>query len=898
MASADSGKRLFLLDGHALAYRAYYATMKTPMTNSRGQATGAVLGFINMVLRIRQEYTPSHLAVMFDTPKPTFRHQMYEAYKANREEMPEDLRSQLPIIVDAVDVLNIPRLSKEGFEADDLLAWVARRAAEQGYRVWLVTKDKDLMQLVDDNVHLLAPESGDLIDMGPAQVFDKMGVRPDQVRDLLALMGDASDNVPGVAGVGPKTAVKLLEKAGSLDKLLADVTVLGNPKLQEKINAARDDIELSRRLVTLDVDPGIELDVETLRARAVKRDECARMFTDLEFSSLLRNPLFDTKQAMEVAVRVPRTVGELEELVRDARAAGVLSVDTETTSTEPRQARLVGISAAVDPQHAWYIPVGHEIEPGRNLDREQVLAALRPLLEDPAVAKVGQNLKYDIQVFRGHGVELRGVAFDSMVAAYVIDPGRRAYGLEDLAGQYLQLSVTPIESLIGKRGKDQKTFAQTAIDEAAKYSGEDALLPLRLRDVFEPMLLERKLTALLADIEMPLVEVLAGMEWEGVQIDTTLLSQLSARYASELNTISNDIYGLAGELFNLNSPKQISEILYSKLQLSKGKRTKTGMSTDVDALEKLADEHPIAQRILDYRELQKLLSTYIDALPGRISQLSGRVHTSFNQTIAATGRLSSTDPNLQNIPVRTEAGAKIREAFVATQGHVLVSADYSQIELRLLAHLSADTFLRQAFEEDKDIHTQTASAMYGVFPEMVTVEMRRSAKTINFGLMYGMGPINLSRQLKISFREAQEFIDSYFRQFPAIHAFMERCVAEARAKGYSETVLGRRRYLPDINSERRQVREAAERTAINTPVQGSAADIIKMAMIDIHRTLPATFPGARMVLQVHDELVFEVASESAERLRAWVVERMCGAYALSVPLRVDAGVGRTWREAH
>lgn len=891
-------KELFLVDGHALAYRSYFATIRAPMTNSKGQATGAVLGFANSVLRMLQDFAPPYVAVVFDSPKPTFRHEMYKEYKANREAMPDDMRSQIPLIMQLVDSLNITRLAREGLEADDIIAWLSRRAASEGYTVRILSKDKDLLQLVDDRVHLLSPETGGgLKEMGPAEVKEKMGVAPGQIRDLLALMGDSSDNVPGVPGVGPKTAVKILAKTGDIDTLLKDPSVLKNPKLQAKIEDNLDKIELSRRLVTLDDSTDLGVTTEELAARDLDKHACAELFTELEFQSLLRNPLFDTKEAVQLKVHVPTSLSEVELLAKKIDATREVCVDTETTSTEPREATLVGISLALNTREAWYIPTGHVNEKARNLDTDKVLEALRGVLESDDVGKVGQNLKYDYQVLKNHGVTMGGLRFDTMVAAYVIDPGNRQYGLDALAATHLQINMTPITELIGK-GKDQKSFAEVPVDDAAHYSGEDVVVPLQLRDLFAPILKERELTALFVDLEMPLVSVLAEMEWQGIAIDEDLLGTLSKEYGGQLETIAQEIFALAGEEFNLNSPKQIAEVFYDKLGMPKGKKTKTGRSTDVATLEGLAPKYPVARKMLEHRGLNKLLSTYIDALPQQVSVVTGRVHTSFNQTVAATGRLSSTNPNLQNIPIRTEEGARIREAFVAPKGRVLVSADYSQIELRILAHLSGDEFLQQAFHEDKDIHTQTASAIYGQFPEMVTPDQRRAAKTINFGLMYGMGPINLSRQLGISFKEAQEFIDTYFTQFPTIHDFMQRCIKDARDKGYSETMLGRRRYLTEINSERRQIREGAERTAINTPVQGTAADVIKLAMVDIQHHIAEQFPEALMLLQVHDELVFECPEGDADALKAWVVERMSAAMDLQVPLKVDVGVGGNWREAH
>jgi DNA polymerase I len=894
-----SDKKLYLIDGHALAYRAYYALIKNPLTNSKGQPTGAVYGFANYLLRLISDYHCPYIAVVFDSEAPTFRHEMFKDYKANREEMPDDMKSQIPLLKRLVDVFNIPVLQRPGLEADDIIAHMTKRAEKEGFEVFLVTRDKDLMQLVSRKVRMLAFEgSGRLEELGPAQVKEKLGVPPGQIRDLLALMGDASDNIPGLPGVGPKTALKILEKAGSIDALLKDPSIVENEKLQAKIEENRETLLLSRRLATLRVDIDYEIGLEALSAKPVKKQECVEFFKELDFNSLLKNPLFSLEKALEFTVTVPKTIGELADFVSKIMKAGFVSIDTETTSLVQRQARLVGISLAIDKKTAMYVPVGHrEAEGAANLPLDKVLATLREVLESDGVAKIGQNLKYDYQVLKNYGITLRDLSFDAMVAAYVIDPGTRNYSLDAMAAERLGASTTPIESLIGK-GRTQKSFDEVPVADAARYSGEDVVLPLLLKDVFEPILAERSQLSLFREIEMPLVPVLAEMEWEGITIDDRLLTRLSVEYTKKLAEISAEIYRSAGEEFNLNSPKQISEILFTKLKLPKSKKTKTGLSTDVDALERLAASHPVVPKLLEYREAQKLLSTYIDALGPQVLPESGRLHSTFNQTVTATGRLSSTNPNLQNIPVRTEAGKTIREAFVAPPGFVLVSADYSQIELRILAHVSKDPFLIASFKDDKDIHAQTASAVYGVLPELVTPDMRRAAKTINFGLMYGMGPINLSRQLGISFKGAQEFIDAYFGQFPNIKSYMNASIERARDAGYAETLLGRRRYLSEINSQNRQVREAAERTAINTPIQGTAADIIKIAMVRIRREMPHSDFRAKMLLQVHDELVFEVRDEQAQRFREWACDMMSTAYKLDVPVKVDAGVGKNWSEAH
>jgi DNA polymerase-1 len=890
-------KQLYLIDGHALIYRAYFALLRTPLTNAKGIPTGAVFGFANYLMRLIETYNCPYWAIALDSDKPTFRHEMYAAYKANREEMPDDLKTQIPLVRDLIDAMNIPWVKQDGVEADDLIAVLTHRAVEQGFEVYIVTKDKDLMQLVGPGVRMLAPENGGaLVSMGPDEVKAKMGVGPEGIVDFLSLVGDASDNIPGIPGVGPKTALKILEAAGNVERLLENPALLKNPKLEQKVADNREALLISKKLATLHLDVDAPLDIADLKKRPMLHDKCVALFKELEFGSLLRHQLFSTAKKLNHATRILVSLDEVVALAAAIKNAGFVSIDTETTSTEPRSARLVGISLAISESEAFYVPVGHVT--GNNLLLDDTLAALRGIIESPEIKKIGQNLKYDYQVFKNYGITMQGLAFDVMIAAYLVDPGKRQYNLDKLAAEMLSIETTPIETLIGK-GKTQKSFAEVAIPDAAAYSGEDVVLPLKLKTLLGPLLSERNLEKLFVEIEMPLVETLAELEWAGILIDTDLLKTLSIKYTDRIAALTAEIHGMAGVEFNLNSPKQVSDVLFETLHLPRSKKTKVGsFETNVDVLEKLAPEYPIARKILDHREAQKLLSTYIDALPAAINPLTGRVHTSFNQTVAATGRLSSTGPNLQNIPVRTEEGRQIREAFVAPAGHVLVSADYSQIELRILAHLSQDPFLVNAFLDDKDIHTQTASAIYGIFPEMVTPDMRRAAKTINFGLMYGMGPINLSRQLTISFAEAGAFIDAYFRQFPQVKVYIETSITRARELGYTETMLGRRRYLPDITAANRNIREAAERVAINTPVQGTAADIIKIAMVRIHKELAAAFPKATMLLQVHDELVFEAPTDQAAALAAWVVERMSGAIKLSVPLKVDAGIGKNWKEAH
>ncbi|MGD9201688.1 MAG: DNA polymerase I [Chitinispirillia bacterium] len=895
-----SEKQIYLIDGHALAYRAYFAFLQNPLSNSKGQPTGAVFGFANYLIRILQEFKCQNIMVAFDSPKPSFRKEIYKEYKANRKKMDDDLISQIPLIFQLVECFNIPYLMKDGLEADDIIACITQKARCKGYRVYLISKDKDLMQLVSENVQMLIPETGGKFTVfGPEEVKKKMGVPPGQILDLLSLMGDSSDNIPGIPGVGPKTAVKILSQVKSTDILLKDISVIKNQKLKQKIEDNIENLNISKKLATLKFDIDIEIDIENFRSKPINRNECISFFKEMEFTSLLKtllkSPTFESYAKTEFNVHIPADMAELTGIADKIHKQGYLSIDTETTSLEPHSALLVGISFSLSDKEAFYIPVGHNS--GKNLPVNETLSILKPVIESKKIKKIGQNLKYDYQIFKKYGITLNGISFDTMIAAYIIDPGKRQYNMDALALQWLNIKTISIESLIGK-GKNQKSFAAVSVDEAASYAGEDAIIPLKLRDVLYPILKERNLIDLFQNIEIPLIPVLAEMEWTGVEIDKSLLNMLSGKYNKKLDEISNEIYTLAGEEFNLNSPKQISEILFSKLKLPKSKKIKTGFSTDVIALEKLAVEYEIAGKLLEYRETQKLLSTYIDAIPIQVNSNSGRVHTSFNQTIAATGRLSSTGPNLQNIPIRTDSGKRIREAFIVPEGYVMVSADYSQIELRILAHYSDDESLIQAFKENRDIHTHTASVIYNVFPEMVTGQMRRAAKTINFGLIYGMGPHKLSNQLKIPFTEAQIFIKTYFEQFPTIHNYIDETVESARKNGYVETLLGRRRYLPDINSGNYRIREAAERVAVNTPVQGTAADIIKIAMVQINNEIGFAFEKAHMLLQVHDELIFEVPEKNVHEFVEWVACKMSNAYQMKIPLKVDTGIGKNWSLAH
>ena len=912
-------KKLYLIDGYAFAYRAYYALIRSPLINSKGFPTGAIYGFANYLLRLIEAYGCPYMAVAMDSRAPTFRHEAYSSYKANRNAMPDDLKTQMPKIDELLGAFNIPVVRRDGFEADDVIASLTRRAVDEGFEVFLVTKDKDLMQLVGPNVWMLAPEgTGVFQTLGPEEVTAKMGVPPGQVLDYLALVGDSSDNIPGVPGIGPKGAAKILEKA-TVDEILKNPSVLATPNTVSKFKEYREQLALSKMLATLRFDVELDFEMDSLRRRGVDHPRALALLKEFEFFSMMKNPLFGGVAKFETVVRAVDSAEDLRRLVDRIREHGEVSIDVVASGSLARAAELVGISLAVDPAEAFYIPLdgvnravnktggdenalngsaGNDTSAGDNVsacpDKSESLKILAGIVESAEVGKIGHNLKYSSQLLRREGLAMRGIVFDTLLAAYIIDPGKRRYELFDLAREQLGLDIRTSERLVSK---DTQTIDLLSAD-VGSVAADAACAALLLRDKLRPILDERGCASLFRDLELALEPVLADLEWHGVLIDTELLSRMSTEYTGELNQIIDDIYDIAGEVFNLNSPKQVAKILFDKLGLRGGKGTKGGsQSTSVEVLEKLADQSPIVQKILDYREKQKLLSTYIDALLGQILPETGRIHTSFNQAVTATGRLSSTNPNLQNIPIRTESGRRIREAFIAPPGSLIVSADYSQIELRILAHLSGDPALIQAFVDDKDIHAQTASAVYGIFPEMVTPEMRRAAKTINFGLMYGMGPMNLSKQLNVSFSEAKRFIESYFEQFPSIHNYMNKAINGTREHGYSETLLGRRRYLPEITSSNRIVREAAERTAINTPVQGTAADIIKLAMIRVHSKMDQ-WPGANMLLQVHDELVFEVPEDQAGDFARWASEEMSAAYLLKVPLKVDAGMGKHWSEAH
>ncbi|GAB4320283.1 MAG: DNA polymerase I [Candidatus Zixiibacteriota bacterium] len=900
--------RLYLIDGTAVAYRAHFAFIQNPLRNSRGENTSAIFGVANSLLKLRREEKPDYWAFVFDRPEPTFRHDAYEEYKATREKAPDELIEQLPRVKDLAAALGCPLVELAGYEADDLIATLARQAVDAGCDVVIVSGDKDLMQLVNSHVSIYNPrKAGAEIERLDEQgVEEKFGVPPNRVRDVLALMGDTSDNVPGIPGIGPKTAVKLIREFGDLDSVLKAAPTISAKGLRTKLTEHADQARLSMELVTLDDHCPIEWNPDRFQATSFDTEHAVALFKEFEFRSLIKWVAPDMTETTGGAEATPvdaegeyecvTSLKGLKSIVAKMRKAQWVAVDTETTSLNTLEADLVGVSLSFETGRAYYIPVAHE-DAKSNLDRDKALDLLRPVLEGAQPRLIAQNAKYDMQVFSRHGVELDAVGFDPMIAAFCLNPAQRSYSLDTLAETYCDHTMQPIDELIGS-GKTQKSFATVPVDKATYYAAEDADYTYRLFGVLNPKLDEEGLRDLFDTIEMPLVPVLARMETNGVRVDTDYLERLSLEMDNQIIRLTEEIYDAAGEEFNLNSPAQLGHILFDVLKLAPQRKTaKTAQhATDVSVLEKLAAQHDLPRLMLDYRRVAKLKSTYVDALLRLARPQTNRVHTSFNQVVAATGRLSSTDPNLQNIPIRTEEGQKIRRAFIPRdENHQLLTADYSQIELRLMAHFSKDKSLVAAFRDAADVHARTAAEIFGIEEKDVTPEQRRLAKTANFGIIYGVSAYGLSHQSDMTVGEAKQFIDTYFERYPGVRKFIDQTIKMAREKGEVRTLYGRRRFVPDLKSSNRQRREFAERIAVNTPMQGTAADIIKLAMIEIDKQLQGK--KSAMVLQVHDELVFDAHKSEIEWLSEMVKETMESAVKLDVPLVVDVGVGSNWLEA-
>ncbi len=887
---ATKKEQIFLIDGSAYIYRAYHAT--GGLSNSRGFPTGAVFGFTNMIVKTLRDKSPNRIAVVFDAKGPTFRHERYREYKANRPEMPEDLRLQIPRIHEVVEAYRLPKLSVEGYEADDIIATLTHQALEKGWKVVIVSADKDLMQLVCEDVLMWDPQRDSVYDS--AAVEKKFGVPPAGIQDLLALMGDSSDNIPGVPGVGQKTATKLLQEFGSLEGIYSHVDDISQKAVKEKIRNNEDKARLSRDLVSLDHRVPLERGVEDLKPDEQDVEKLRSIFRELEFKRLLEE--LPPEQVLdfsgyETIVRME----DLERWVAHIVEMGRFSVDLETTSQEPVRADLVGISLCAQDGKACYIPVGHT--EGVQLPKEDVLRVLKPVLEDEQFEKVGQNIKYDMIVLKKEGVQIRGIVCDTMLASYLLDPGRRGHSLDDLAQIFLHHGMIPIKELIGT-GKSQTLFSEVDIPRASTYACEDADATWRVASILCPRVETEGLGDLFRNIELPLIPVLADMELTGVRVDTEYLQDLSKEFGEVLEKTEAQIYNLAGESFNINSPKQLGEILFDRIGLKPLKKTKTGRSTSLDVLEQLALQHELPQKILEFRSVFKLKSTYVDALNTLVNPKTGRIHTSYNQAVAATGRLSSSDPNLQNIPVRTAEGRKIRRAFVPDDNHLFVAADYSQIELRVMAHLSNDQRLRDAFSSGEDIHAITAANVFQCSPAHVTPEMRRKAKAINFGIIYGMGPYRLAGQLGVGLKMARKYLDDYYATYAGVRRYMEEIPEKAAKEGFVSTLFGRKRFLPELNSPNKIAQQGAQRVAINTTIQGTAADLMKRAMIKVNDSLAQSVLPARMILQVHDELILEVREDAVTETAELLKQEMESAYALSVPLEVDVAIGKNWDEAH
>jgi len=893
---------LVLIDGPNYVFRAFHAIRQ--LSNSKGEPTNAVFGYVQMLRSILKELSPTHVAVAFDPKGGTFRNDMYADYKAHRPPMPEDLALQWPYVFEVTRGFNLPLIQIDNYEADDVIATLARQAEQKGWDVTIVSTDKDLMQLVGNRIWML--DTMKRIEYGVDEVKAKWGVGPERIHDLLALAGDTSDNIPGVPGIGPKTAVELLKIYGDMEGVLEHASEIKQNKRRENLIQYAENARLSYRLVALDEQTPVGMTLDELIIQPPDREKLSNLFKQLEFHRLIEEfnvehtaqPLAEqVKERTDILVDTPET---LKKLVATLKSTKLIAVDTETTSLSCHDAELVGLSFAVRPGEGWYVPVGHRSadlldETPRQLPLADVQSALKPILENADKSKCGHNLKYDIQVLRRAGIELAGIGYDSMLLAYVDEPGQSAK-MDNVALKYLGHHCIAYEDVAGK-GAKQINFSHVPVATALPYAAEDAEVTLLLT-----MYLKDKLGGRIKrhdDIELPLSRVLADMEWTGIHLDTNKLQELSGRFGKRMNELEKCIHQAAGESFNIQSPKQLGALLFERLGIPGGKKTKSGQwATGQEVLERLAEEYEVPRLVLEVRQLGKLKSTYTDALQKLIHPETGRVHTSYNQAVTTTGRLSSSDPNLQNIPIRSEEGREIRKAFTAGKGNLLIAADYSQIELRLMAHFSGDEVLSEAFAHGEDIHAATAAAVNQVALRDVTRTMRRRAKIINFGILYGMSAFGLSKQLGVERSEAQNFIDGYFAQYPAVHHFMEETLNLARAQGYVETLLGHRVQVPEINAKNGLHRQSAERTAINAPLQGSAADIIKVAMIHLHTRLAKGIPEARMILQVHDELVVECPESMAEEVSNIMREEMESAVHLNVPLIVDIGQGKNWFIAH
>ncbi len=899
-----SKDRLFIIDGMAIAYRAHFALIRSPLVTSDGRHISATYGFLNALFKIIRDEKPDFLAVAFDAKEKTFRHEKYPEYKATREKMPFEMRPQIQWIKDILSAMKIQMIELPGYEADDIIGTLAKKAEKDGKDTYMVSGDKDFMQLVSDHVFLYAPATGKrpLTVYDKAGVEEKWGVPPEKIIDLLGLMGDSSDNIPGVKGVGEKTAVKYLKKYGSLEELLKAAPDIANEKAREKLLEEADMAFLSRELVTIDVnvpmsikwpDMSVNSDFEHKQLLDLLKDlELYKFIKDLglenEIGEKEKESGREGKKSTKQEYLLCDSIKKVKDLVIKLEKQSVFAFDTETDGLDPMTAPLVGLSFAFAPWKAYYIPY-----------KPEFLKMLQSALQNDKILKVGQHIKFDMLVLKQHGTTVKGELFDTMLAAYLLNPDTNSYKLDLLSERYLHYHMQPITELIGEKKSKQIPMSEVDLDKIAFYAAEDADITFQLYDIFSKKLEQAGLTEVFKEIEIPLVRVLEDMEYDGVYLDIAFLKKMSGEIGKKMTQAMQEIHDLAGGVFNINSPKQLAQVLFEKLKLTPVKKTKTGYSTDVKVLEKLKNEHPLPEKILEFRMLSKLRSTYVDALPALVNEKTGRVHGSFNQTVAATGRLSSSNPNFQNIPIRTEMGREIRKAFCPQQkDHLIVAADYSQVELRIMAHLSEDPNLVKAFREDADIHTHTAATVFAVDAKDVTPDMRRTAKVINFGIMYGAGSHRISQELNIGYGEAGAIIKAYFERYTGVREYIDQTITQCKEKGYVSTIYGRKRPIQDINSENRNLQEAAKRAAINMPVQGTAADIIKIAMIRIRDWMIKEKIRSKMILQVHDELVFEVHPDELDVLKENIKKIMENASELKVPLKVDVGVGKDWYDAH
>jgi len=899
-------KKVILIDGNSLAYRAFYALPDTMKTSS-GISVNAVYGFTTMLMKIL-DMKPDYIAIAFDKAAPTFRHKEYAEYKATRQKAPPTLYEQMPFVQKMSEAFDIPVFELDGYEADDIIGTLAKHAESKGFEVDIVTGDMDSLQLVDRNIKVVTTRKGlsDIVTYDADEVKKKYGIGPEQVVDFKALKGDSSDNIPGVSGIGDKTASALLQQFGSLDNLLRNISKVEGKKLKERLETGVETALLSRRLAKIATDAPIDINFEKNEYKGIDWNKVLPMFEEMEFTSLIkkyspRSSLFSMEQKREdiksgnlMYVTVD-SKEKLDPLVRELSSCDAFAFDTETTGINTFSDSLVGISISIKPGEAYYIPLGHNT--GKQLSLKQVISELKPVFENTAINKYAQNAKFDAEVLYRNGIRVEGISFDTMIAAYTLDPTSGKYGLKSLAHGLLGKRMIEISDLIGS-GAKQITMADVEIDKASDYACSDADMTLQLVPILRSSIEKEGLADLFEKIEVPLIEVLINMEENGVSIDKAKMHQIAKDMDKQIKYLETQIFAISGETFNINSGKQLQAILYEKLKLPVIKRTKTGSSTDAEVLEELADKFEIAARLMEYRQLQKFRSTYVDVLPELINPDTGRIHSSFNQTVTATGRLSSTNPNLQNIPAKGDLAQKIREAFVpAKKGWKIISADYSQIELRILAHLSGDAVFTKAFMEDKDIHRATAAEVFEVDQKDVTDEMRSKAKVVNFGIIYGMSDFGLSKSLKIKRTEASRYIETYFKKHAGIKKFIDEVIVQAKKDGYVCTLLGRKRPIPDINNPNNSLRQFAERVAINTPVQGTAADIIKVAMINIHNLLKKKRLKTMMILQIHDELVFEAPDDEAAEIVKMIDQEMVNAVKLNVPVKVHIGVGNNWAEA-